>query len=451
MIDFPKVSDISSKNVLCVEDFKSIAEAVALMYKNDHRDIVINIAGERRFGLLKVNDIVRLKLQDVDFSQKINTIKYDIIPSINEKESILECLKEIDCINNCLCAVDDDNNLKGFVSYNDIVSSIDPQMMLERRPVSEILLASHVKRTCVSTPATEVARMMDSILYDCVIIYDDESPVGIVTTKDIMQMLGGKSDLTRPISEYMSAPLQTVRYDTSIKEALDFIQHKHFKRVIVKNNDEKIIGQITQEEIVAKIYSKWAENMRDNDTQLREINKLLSARAAKYEELSTIDNLTGVFNRSKFEFELRNEIKRIERYETGTFSLVFLDIDHFKNINDKYGHLEGDNTLRDMARLIEKNLRSTDTFARWGGEEFVVIMPLTPLELAKEVTEKFRKIVEQEQFYVVGKITCSFGITEFKKGDNAQSIILRADKAMYKAKENGRNRVEVIEQKDFHG
>jgi diguanylate cyclase (GGDEF)-like protein len=444
-MEFPKVSDISTKDVLYIEDHKSIQEAIALMYENNHRDIVIKIEDKREFGLLKVNDVIRLKLQDIDFSQQIKSIKYDIVPSVNDSESVLDCLKEIDSVNNCLCAVDDEYNLTGFVSYFDIVSSIDPQMMLEKRPVSEILLTTHIKQAFVVTPASEVARMMDSILYDCVIVDENESPVGIVTTKDIMQMLGDNEDLNQPISAYMSSPLQTVRYDTSIKEALDFIQKKHFKRLIVENYDGKIIGQITQEEIVAKVYSKWAENMRDNDAELREINKLLSARATKYEELSTIDNLTGVFNRSKFEMELRNEIKRIDRYETDTFSLVFLDIDYFKSINDKYGHLEGDNTLRDMARLIEKNIRSTDTLARWGGEEFVIIMPLTPMELAREVTEKFRKIIADEQFYVVGNITCSFGISEFKKGDNAQSLILRADQAMYKAKANGRNRVEIAE------
>ncbi|WP_373000946.1 diguanylate cyclase [Sulfurimonas sp.] len=444
MMEFPKVSDISTKDVLCIKDSQTIQEAIELMYENNHRDIVIRIENKQEFGLLKVNDVIRLKLQDIDFSQQIKTIKYDIVASVNDNDSVLDCLKEIDSVNNCLCAVDDEYNLTGFVSYYDIVSSIDPQMMLEKRPVSEILLTTHIKQAFVVTPAAEVARMMDSILYDCVIVDEEESPVGIVTTKDVMQMLGNNEDLNKPISEYMSTPLQTVRYDTSIKDALDFIQKKHFKRLIVENYDGKIIGQITQEEIVAKVYSKWAENMRDNDAELREINKLLAARAMKYEELSTIDNLTGIFNRSKFEMELRNEIKRIERYTTDTFSLVFLDIDHFKSINDKYGHLEGDNTLRDMARLIEKNLRSTDTLARWGGEEFVIIMPLTPMELAREVTEKFRKIIEQEQFYVVGSVTCSFGISEFKKGDNAQSIILRADQAMYKAKANGRNRVEAV-------
>ena len=144
MVEFPKVSDISTKDVLYIEDSKTIQDAIGLMHENGHRDIVINIQGKREFGLLKINDIVRLKLQDIDFSQQIKTIKYDMVPSINDRESVLECLKEIDCVNNCLCAVDDEHNLTGFISYYDIVSSIDPQMMLERRPISEILLSTHI-------------------------------------------------------------------------------------------------------------------------------------------------------------------------------------------------------------------------------------------------------------------------------------------------------------------
>ena len=228
-MEFPKVSDISTKDVLYIGDSETIQEAIDLMYENNHRDVVIKIEDKREFGLLKVNDVIRLKLQDIDFSQQIKTIKYDIVPSVNDNESVLDCLKEIDSVNNCLCAVDDEYNLTGFVSYFDIVSSIDPQMMLEKRPVSEILLTTHIKQAFVVTPASEVARMMDSILYDCVIVDEDESPVGIVTTKDVMHMLGNNEDLNKPISAYMSKPLQTVRYDTSIKEALDFIQKKHFK------------------------------------------------------------------------------------------------------------------------------------------------------------------------------------------------------------------------------
>ncbi|MEA2100354.1 MAG: diguanylate cyclase, partial [Campylobacterota bacterium] len=255
---------------------------------------------------------------------------------------------------------------------------------------------------------------------------------------------GNDDDLDKPISEYMSSPLETVRYDTSIKDALNFIQKKHFKRLIVTNFDGDIIGQITQEEIVAKVYSRWAETMRDNDVQLREVNKLLEARATKYEALSSIDSLTGIFNRSKFELELRIEIDRVHRYDSGTFSLIFFDIDHFKSINDNFGHLEGDNALKEIAKLIKSHIRSTDTLARWGGEEFVVIMPQTSLKQIQTVAEIFRKVISETTFNLIGKITCSFGVSEFKKDDNAQSVILRADKAMYMAKENGRDRVEVM-------
>ncbi|MEA2099937.1 MAG: CBS domain-containing protein, partial [Campylobacterota bacterium] len=230
-MDFPKVSDIASKDVLYIKDSQTIADAVDMMYKNNHRDIVILIEGREDFGLLKVSDIIRLKLQKIKFSQLIKSIKYDLIPSINEDESVIECLKEIDHANNCLCVVDKNNKLTGFISYHNIVSSIDPQMMLEKRPISEILLTSHIKQAYIVTPASEVARMMDSVLYDCVIVDKDVKPVGIVTTKDIMHMLGNDDDLDKPISEYMSSPLETVRYDTSIKDALNFIQKKHFKRL----------------------------------------------------------------------------------------------------------------------------------------------------------------------------------------------------------------------------
>lgn len=414
------------------------------MYKNDHRDVVVIDKNDSRFGLLKINDVIRMKLQGIDFDTKISSVKYDTIPSIDENESVIECLKEIDYTNSCLCVTDATNKLSGFITYYDVVSSIDPQLMLERRPISEILITYSIKRTSTTSLASEVARMMEHILYDCVIVEENSKPVGIITTKDMIKLVGDDEDFTQPISKYMSSPLQTVKYDTSIKEALEYIQSKKFKRLIVTNDDGQIIGQISQREIVAKVYSRWAENMRDNDAQLREVNKFLEARATKYEELSSIDNLTGIYNRTKFEIELQTEIDRVKRYKIDPFSLVFFDIDYFKKINDTYGHLEGDNALKSISKLISLNIRSTDIIARWGGEEFVIIMPMTSLEKAFLVTEKFRKLIKDTKFDVIGSVTCSFGITEFKSNDDAGSILLRADKAMYKAKMNGRDKVEIM-------
>ena len=205
-MDFPKVSDISSKDVLCIKETQTIQEAIDLMYSNNHRDIVVLIEDKEEFGLLKVNDIIRLKLQEIDFSNQIKSVKYDMIPSIDENKSVIEALKEINQESGCLCTIDKNNQLTGFISYYNIVSSIDPQMMLEKRPISEILLTSHIKQAFIVTPASEVARMMDSILYDCVVVDEDENPVGIVTTKDIINILGNDKDLSKPISEYMSSP-----------------------------------------------------------------------------------------------------------------------------------------------------------------------------------------------------------------------------------------------------
>jgi diguanylate cyclase (GGDEF)-like protein len=441
---FPKVKDIASKKVYYVNESQSISEAVGLMYENDHRDVIVVSESTNRFGLLKVNDIIKFKLQKIDFSLKISSIKYDMITSIHEDESVLECLKEIDHINNCICVVNDNNDLVGFITYYDVVSSIDPQMMLERRPVGEILLTYSIKKTDISTKASKVAHMMNHALYDCVIVEEDDKPVGIVTTKDMIHLLGQNKDFEKPISSYMTTPLETVKSDTTIKEALEYIQKRKFKRLIVTNDSGEIIGQISQKEIIAKVYSKWAENMRDNDSQLREINKFLQARANKYEEMSFVDSLTGIFNRAKFEEILENEIYRIKRYKSETFSLIFFDIDHFKNINDTYGHLEGDNALKKVAQLVQSNIRTVDTVARWGGEEFVIIMPVTSAKGALQATQKLRKMISETDFEGIGKITCSFGISEFNHNDDTQSLIFRADKAMYSAKENGRNRVEII-------
>ncbi|MGB5793188.1 diguanylate cyclase, partial [Poseidonibacter sp.] len=307
-----------------------------------------------------------------------------------------------------------------------------------------IMLSTHLKYANMNIPTLEILGQMDK-LSDCIILTDDQNNAkGIITTKDIVKIFGEKRDLTKPISEYMSFPIQTINSTTTISTALEFVQSKHFKRLIVEDFDGEILGQITQEELLARIYSKWADVMRNNDNQLQKINKVLKEKATKYQELSTIDNLTGIFNRLKFEQELKDEIDRIKRYKTEKFSLVILDIDNFKKINDTYGHIEGDNVLKQLVLEIKSHLRSTDIFSRWGGEEFVIILPLTNINNAKIAIENIRKHVSSANFNKVGNVTCSFGLTEFSDDDTFHSVITRADEAMYIAKTSGKNRVEVL-------
>ncbi len=157
--------------------------------------------------------------------------------------------------------------------------------------------------------------------------------------------------------------------------------------------------------------------------------------------IASIDPLTSIPNRRKFNEVLSYELQRGSRYQKG-LSLILCDLDHFKRINDKHGHNIGDEVLREFARLVSAHIRKTDTFARWGGEEFALLLPETDLKTAFEMAEKLRLVIDEHQLPNAERFTASFGVTQFVEGDNEIKIISRADIALYKAKANGRNKVE---------
>jgi diguanylate cyclase (GGDEF)-like protein/PAS domain S-box-containing protein len=164
----------------------------------------------------------------------------------------------------------------------------------------------------------------------------------------------------------------------------------------------------------------------------------------KVEELSITDQLTKLYNRVKLEEVFLNELQRANRYQNH-FSMMILDIDYFKSVNDTYGHDIGDETLKDVAKILKNSVREIDTIGRWGGEEFIVITPETGIDECMILAQKIRKNIENYTFNVVGKKTSSFGVTEFIKGDTQESMVKRADTGLYKAKESGRNCVIKVE------
>ena len=160
------------------------------------------------------------------------------------------------------------------------------------------------------------------------------------------------------------------------------------------------------------------------------------------EKLASTDKLTGIYNRHKFEELFDNEIERSLRYKD-PLSLMMFDIDYFKKVNDTYGHDIGDMVLKDIVNLVSNSIRNVDIFARWGGEEFLILCPQTDLENTKVLAEKLRREIEEFTFSKVGNITSSFGVTVFRAKDNKKTFIKRVDDALYKAKNEGRNRVVI--------
>ncbi|NLF51468.1 MAG: diguanylate cyclase [Leptolinea sp.] len=167
----------------------------------------------------------------------------------------------------------------------------------------------------------------------------------------------------------------------------------------------------------------------------------LNRNRMKLQNMAETDKLTGAYNRHHFVTKSEKELLRSLRYH-GNFCIVLLDIDHFKKVNDSYGHQAGDSVLMELTRLITHTLRATDIFARWGGEEFIALLPETDIEQGVKAAERLRIAVEAFQFKPVGNITISLGISHFLESDqNIDEIIKRADDALYEAKRTGRNRV----------
>lgn len=156
--------------------------------------------------------------------------------------------------------------------------------------------------------------------------------------------------------------------------------------------------------------------------------------------LSSIDVLTKVYNRRKLEEILHDFHKEALRHHK-PYSLILMDIDHFKAINDTYGHSKGDEVLFHLATLISRHLRKQDVIGRWGGEEFLIICPETNMEEAGNVAEKIRCLIAKHSFKISRPITGSFGVSTYVTGDTVQQLIHRADQGMYQAKETGRNNV----------
>ncbi len=166
----------------------------------------------------------------------------------------------------------------------------------------------------------------------------------------------------------------------------------------------------------------------------------IKLESQQYYHNATHDTLTKIYNRAYYLDKITNEIEQYRRHK-GAFCIILLDIDNFKKFNDNYGHIKGDEVLIALSSTINKSIRKSDTFARWGGEEFIVLLEQTTIDKAELIAENFRKMIEDIKLDNIEKITASFGVAEFGDNDCENSILKRADDALYEAKASGRNRV----------
>jgi diguanylate cyclase (GGDEF)-like protein len=184
------------------------------------------------------------------------------------------------------------------------------------------------------------------------------------------------------------------------------------------------------------------QEVLDRTRDLQQANSALQAERQLLENLSSTDQLTGLYNRHKFEDLFQFELNQALRYKTG-ISIILLDIDYFKSVNDNFGHNVGDTVLKELASVLRSSVRSSDVVVRWGGEEFVVFAPKTTLEQARQLAEAIRQKVKSATLTEVGHLTTSLGVASLTAGDSLESLVHRADRALYRAKDLGRDNVQI--------
>lgn len=203
--------------------------------------------------------------------------------------------------------------------------------------------------------------------------------------------------------------------------------------------------QQSQAELEQRVVQRTAELQAANEQLQNEVAER-ERMAQLLEETARTDFLTKLINRRAMAQRLQNEVARVER-AGGSFAMVLVDIDHFKHINDRFGHDVGDEVLKALSRAFEASVREQDVVSRWGGEEFLILLPNTNQPDAVEQAERLRQLLDSDTMRInryPHRVTASFGVSEYHPGQSVESMLKQADVALYQAKAQGRNRVQAI-------
>jgi len=220
------------------------------------------------------------------------------------------------------------------------------------------------------------------------------------------------------------------------------VKNREFDKVVPIHSTVSEVEQLSKS--IGSMAQSISEYQLDLEQKVANRTKELEEKNKELEILSITDKLTNTYNRIKLDQTIEQEMERASRYNT-KFGIVVIDIDYFKEVNDTHGHQVGDTVLIEFANILKANTRRTDIVGRWGGEEFIIIAPEANLQEMYTLSEILRDKIDTNVFSVINHKTASFGVATFEQNETAEELINRADEALYKAKENGRNRVETLE------
>jgi diguanylate cyclase (GGDEF)-like protein len=315
------------------------------------------------------------------------------------------------------------------------------------------LMSSRVECVSRGTTLAEAATLMHEHSRSCLVVTEGDAPVGIITERDMVgtlaEMLLGQSP-GRMVGARMTSPVLTVREDAGLFEALVLCQSRHIRHLPVVDADGRLAGILTQSDLV-RAHLEMIETQREQieravaarTSELTEINERLKALAME-------DSLLSIGNRRAMEVDLQYTHEAALRYGH-VYSLALFDVDSFKKYNDTYGHAAGDDVLRAVGRTMRKGIRRSDRLYRYGGEEILLVLPMTSEEGAEQVCLRLMRALEDCGIEHTGSlhdvITMSCGVATVHHASSYaegwRAVAELADKSLYRAKALGRNAIVV--------
>jgi len=282
------------------------------------------------------------------------------------------------------------------------------------------VMTSNVTTVTPRTSLVTVSNLMAEKKISCVVVTDKDRILGIISERDLVKWISSNRGHLKGIvaRQAMSSPVETITATASLDNAITIMSEKGYRRLPVLDTKDRLIGIVTRSDV------------------LRSFTRELEIAHEHMKDLAIRDSLTGLYNRRFFMEFLEREFYKVRRYG-GSLSLILLDIDDFKSINDEHGHQFGDKVLQSISEILKKRARTSDVVSRYGGEEFTVIASNTGMEHACLLAERLCEGAEKTGLTLSAGVTCYPGI----EAKFPEDLIRQADTTMYQAKIQGKNRV----------